>query len=48
MHGSSYEGDCARLLRTMADVYEQRYGCQQPEAAGPLPGHAEQIGTPER
>jgi flavorubredoxin len=27
MHGSSYEGDCARLLRTMAEVYEQRYGC---------------------
>ena len=27
MHGSSYAGDCAQLLRTMADVYEQRYGC---------------------
>lgn len=24
MHGSSYEGDCARLLTAMADVYEQR------------------------
>ena len=28
MHGSSYEGDCGQLLRTMADVYEQRYGCR--------------------
>lgn len=27
MHGSSYDGDCAQLLRTMAEVYEQRYGC---------------------
>jgi flavorubredoxin len=27
MHGSSYEGDAGGLLRTMADVYEQRYGC---------------------
>ncbi|HET7529937.1 MAG TPA: hypothetical protein VFJ98_03155, partial [Mycobacteriales bacterium] len=25
MHGSSYEGDCATLLRQMADVYEERY-----------------------
>lgn len=24
MHGSSYEGDCARLLAAMADVDEQR------------------------
>jgi flavorubredoxin len=45
MHGSSYEGDCARLLRTMADIYEQRFGCQQPESARQLPGHTEQIGT---
>jgi flavorubredoxin len=29
MHGSSYEGDCAALLRAMADVYEQRFGCLQ-------------------
>jgi flavorubredoxin len=41
MHGSSYEGDCASLLRTMADVYEQRFGCQGPTPAQPLPGHAE-------
>ena len=27
MHGSSYNGDCSALLRTMAEVYEQRYGC---------------------
>ena len=27
MHGSSFSGDCARLLRSMADVYEQRFGC---------------------
>ena len=27
MHGSSYNGDCAALLRTMADVYERRFGC---------------------
>jgi flavorubredoxin len=45
MHGSSYEGDCVLLLRTMADVYEQRLGEQATEAAGPLPGHAEQTGT---
>jgi flavorubredoxin len=27
MHGSSYEGDCAAVLREMADVYEQQFGC---------------------
>jgi flavorubredoxin len=27
MHGSSYSGDGAALLRTMADVYEQRFSC---------------------
>lgn len=27
MHGSSYNGDCPALLRGMADVYEQRFGC---------------------
>ena len=45
MYCSSYVGDCARLLRAMADVYEQRYGCQGMEPAGTLPGHAEQIGA---
>jgi hypothetical protein len=27
MHGSSYNGDCARLLRDLADVFESRFGC---------------------
>lgn len=44
MHGSSYEGDCAGLLRAMADVYEERYGCLGAEPAGRLPGHAGQTG----
>lgn len=40
MHGSSYEGDCAGLLREMADVYEQRFGWGGPSVPGqPLPGH---------
>lgn len=30
MHGSSYNGDCPRLLRSMPDVYEQRFGCSSP------------------
>ena len=33
MHGSSYNGDCAALLRALADVYEQRFGC----GAGSIP-----------
>jgi flavorubredoxin len=33
MHGSSFNGDCPALLRAMADVYEQRFGC----AAGNVP-----------
>jgi flavorubredoxin len=46
MHGSSYEGDCAHLLRSMADVYEQRYGCQSIDvAARPLPGHDAPVGA---
>ncbi len=28
MHGSSYNGDGGALLRGMAEVYEQRYGCK--------------------
>jgi hypothetical protein len=40
MHGSSYAGDCPALLRTMADVYEQQFGCGTTGiAAQPLPGH---------
>ena len=27
MHGSSYNGDCAQLLRCAADTYEERFGC---------------------
>jgi hypothetical protein len=36
MHGSSYRGDCAGLLRTLADVYADRYGCgpQPPPGIG--------------
>jgi flavorubredoxin len=45
MHGSSYEGDCARLLRSMADVYEQRYGCATTVPAQALPGHDAPVGV---
>ena len=46
MHGSSYEGDCAALLRAMADVYEQRYGCGPVEVpAQALPGHDAPVGA---
>ena len=40
MHGSAYVGDCPALLRAMADVYEQQFGCGAPGTpAQPLPGH---------
>jgi flavorubredoxin len=39
MHGSSYNGDCEALLRTMADVYEERYTGASISVAGGLPGH---------
>jgi flavorubredoxin len=39
MHGSSYDGDCPQLLRSMADVYEERFGCISPAPAGRLPAH---------
>jgi glyoxylase-like metal-dependent hydrolase (beta-lactamase superfamily II) len=46
MHGSSYDGDCAGLLRAMADVYEQRYGCGPAEVpAQPLPAHDAPVGA---
>jgi flavorubredoxin len=46
MHGSSYEGDCAALLRTLADVYEQRFGCGTVEVpAQPLPAHESVVGS---
>lgn len=38
MHGSSYSGDCARLLRSLAEVYdEMALGTGTP--AQPLPAH---------
>ena len=45
MHGSSYEGDAAGLLRAMADVYEQRYGCAPAAPVQPLPGHDTPVGV---
>lgn len=45
MHGSSYEGDCAALLRQMADVYAERYGCNSAVANQPLPAHESLVGA---
>jgi flavorubredoxin len=46
MHGSSYDGDCAALLRSMADVYEERYGCAAVAVpAQPLPAHDTPVGS---
>jgi flavorubredoxin len=46
MHGSSYEGDAPAMLRAMADVYEQRYGCATIDAlAQPLPEHGTPVGA---
>ncbi len=42
MHGSSYNGDPPGLLRALAEMYEQRYGCAAAPAAAPaqpLPAH---------
>jgi flavorubredoxin len=48
MHGSSYEGDAAALLRAMADVYEQRYGCASSlRTVQPLPEHNAPAGPQE-
>ena len=45
MHGSSFDGDCATLLRRMADVYEERYGCATVDLpAQPLPAHDAPVG----
>jgi flavorubredoxin len=44
MHGSSYNGDCAKLLRDLADVYESRFGCHP--AARALPAHDAAVGAP--
>jgi len=40
MHGSSYDGDCATLLRDLADVYETRFGCGGTLPLETLPGQA--------
>lgn len=46
MHGSAYAGDCPALLRAMADVYEQQFGCgATASSAQPLPGHDATAGT---
>jgi flavorubredoxin len=46
MHGSSYEGDAPAMLRAMADVFEQRYGCVAADVpAQPLPGHTAPVGA---
>ncbi|AEV84673.1 beta-lactamase [Actinoplanes sp. SE50] len=39
MHGSSYTGDCPTLLRMIADIYQERYGCGTPLLGQPLPAH---------
>jgi len=45
MHGSSYNGDCAGLLRSLADVYAERYGCGSAAIPGqPLPEHQAPVG----
>jgi flavorubredoxin len=44
MHGSSYNGDCPALLRSLADVYEQRFGCGTAVPAQTLPAHAQPVG----
>ena len=44
MHGSSFEGDAATLLRQMADVYEERYGCVTLPSQ-PLPAHDSLVGA---
>ena len=46
MHGSSYNGDCAKLLRDLADVYETRFGCgTRAVPAQALPGHSAPVGA---
>ncbi len=45
MHGSSYEGDCATMLRSMADVFEQRFGCGTAIPSQPLPSHDALVGS---
>jgi hypothetical protein len=43
MHGSSYYGDCAGLLRSLAEVYdEMALGTDTPPQ--PLPAHDSAVG----
>src|SRR3954467_11824495 len=45
MHGSSYEGDGATLLRRRGGAYEERSGCVSVDVpAQPLPQHAAPVG----
>lgn len=44
MHGSSYDGDCATLLRQMADVFEERLDAGSAAPGQPLPVHASLVG----
>lgn len=39
MHGSSFEGNCAALLRAMADVFDERLADSPPLGQQPLPEH---------
>jgi hypothetical protein len=49
MHGSSYNGDCGALLRSLADVYEHRFGCATGLVpAQALPGHDAPVGAGNR
>jgi flavorubredoxin len=46
MHGSSYDGDFATLLRTLADVYEQRFNCGTVDVPSQsLPAHETAVGA---
>jgi flavorubredoxin len=47
MHGSSFEGDCAALLRAAAEVYEERLGRSSDAAPPnrPVPGHDRPVGA---
>ena len=45
MHGSSYDGDCATLLRQLADVYDERYGCDRDVPQQALPVHESLVGA---
>jgi flavorubredoxin len=44
MHGSSYAGDCASLLRALGDIYQERFGCGPALPGAPLPAHQQPVG----